>query len=116
MKLGFGPYADWAYEEVLARNPSYSKFLIEEGRMGNLAGRFAHWVMASMEGALLRAAEGEVIAGDPTTPEQSEEEELEKHEDKRRRTKVRPCVSQSLKKLLEGDDIAQNLRDPQSSR
>ena len=31
-KLGFGPHGDWAYEEVMAANPSYVKFLIEEGR------------------------------------------------------------------------------------
>ena len=30
-KLGFGPYADWAYGEVLARNPRYAGFTMEEG-------------------------------------------------------------------------------------
>ena len=58
--------------------------------------------MASMADALRGVEEGEVIEGDPLTPEQSKAEELEKHEGKRRRTKVRPCVSPSLKKLLEG--------------
>ena len=28
MKLGPGPYADWAYEEVLARNPRYAESLM----------------------------------------------------------------------------------------
>ena len=67
-----------------------------------MEGRFTHWVMASMADALRGVEEGEVIEGDPLTPEQSKAEELEKHEGKRRRTKVRPCVSPSLKKLLEG--------------
>ena len=105
-KLGFGPYADWDYEEVLTRNPSCSKFPIEEGSMGNLEGRFTYWVMASMADALPGVTEGEVIAGDPTAPEQSKEE-LEKHADKRRRTKVRHYVSPSLRNLLEGGGSAQ---------
>ena len=31
MKLGFAPYSDWAYDEVLNENTGYVKFTIEEG-------------------------------------------------------------------------------------
>ena len=47
-KLGFGPYANFTYEEVLISKPDYVKFLVEEGRRGNLQGRFTRWAMASM--------------------------------------------------------------------
>ena len=33
-KLGFGPYAEFTYEEVLSSKPGYVKFLVEEGRRG----------------------------------------------------------------------------------
>ena len=102
MKLGFGPYSDWAYDEVLGKNPSYAKSPIAKGRRGNSKGRFTHWAMASMVDFLLGEVEGLAIVADPTTPEQSKEEELEKHEDNGRRTKAKPYVNLSLKNLLAG--------------
>ena len=57
--------------------------------------------MASMVDFLLGEVGGQVIA-DPMTPDRSKEEEIENHEDKGRRTKAKPYVNPSLKKLLEG--------------
>ena len=31
-ELGFGPYAEFTYEEVLIRKPVYVKFLVKEGK------------------------------------------------------------------------------------
>ena len=35
MKLGFGPYAGWAYGEVLIENHGYVEFPTKETRWGN---------------------------------------------------------------------------------
>ena len=47
MKLGFGPYTDWDYGEVLAKDPGYAEFPEEEeeGRMGNLETIYIQWAM-----------------------------------------------------------------------
>ena len=70
MRLGFGPYADWASEEVMARNPRYVDFPIEEARRGNLKGIFIHWATGRTVGNLLGLADKVAVVGEPVTPEQ----------------------------------------------
>ena len=103
-KLGFGPYGDSAYEEVLTKNPSCVKFTIEGRRKGNAKGRFTHWAMASMVEAYFKLGEvgGRVAAASEMTPEPSAGEGLGKHEGERSRPKAKPYVHPRLGELLEG--------------
>ena len=100
MKLGCGPYADWAYGEVLIGNPGYVEFPTEETRRGDMKTRFLHWAIRKAISTLPGFTDNVVIVGDPMTPEQSKEKELKKHEEDRRQTKANPI----LWNLLEGRD------------
>ena len=58
-RLGFAPYSEFTYEEILRSKPGYVKFLIEEGGRGNTKGRFTLLAMGSMVDAFFKRGGGE---------------------------------------------------------
>ena len=77
-KLGFGPYADCAYGEVLTRNPRYVEFMVEEGKRDNTKTQFAQWVMQRAMETLFGFADNLEISDAQRGPDKSRERHFEK--------------------------------------